>query len=200
MKKFIYILIFSILIFILINTVFNKSSNVNSNKDYVHELFNTQNFDKSNFNGILYDENLNEYNILELLDTEVLSLKNKYSKYFFTKNIEEESTKLNSNNSSSPTSLDVNYLIEILGNPSSVYEKYFEKEYNEGKKFSGQASLLYNYDNYIIEVLLWDFRNWPDKDEYISYYGINVYTVEYFKKNLKNNYDDFNWYGENIFN
>lgn len=167
----------------------------------MHELFNTQHFNKSNFNGILYDENLNEYSISELLDNESLSLKNKYSKYFFTKNIEEESTKLNSNSSSTPTNLDINYLIEILGNPSSVYEKYFEKEYNGVKNFTGQASLLYNYDDYIIEVLLWDFRKWPDKDvEYISYYGMNIYTVEYFKKNLKNNFSDFNCYGENIFN
>lgn len=206
MKKFLYLLILLILIFVLVR-IFSNNSNekklndFDSTNEYVHEFFNTEKFDKTKFSGVMYDFNLKEIKVLELLKKEEnISIKNNISKYFFTKDIEKESKKLNTQNRTNPANLDINYLINILGNPSTIYEKYSESEYNGVKKISGQASLLYNYYDYIIEILLWDYRKWPEKNiTDLSYYGINIYTSEYFKNNLKRFYNGFECYGENIF-
>lgn len=191
-KKIFYIFILLIMIIIVGICFF---SNNTDNKQPIHSIFKVNSYNKSKFNGKVYDENLNEYNITSLFDYGFATIKSSVINYYFTPNIKEEKEKLNVQNSKKTYNFDINYLCDLLGYPSTVYEKYKQGEDDKSSKSVGTVILIYNSDDYVIVVNLEDFRNQKGN---IIFKGITIYDKNYFNKNALRLYDDFECYGEKL--
>ena len=188
------------------NNVTNEASEEENLDDgrYMHDYFDTTKFDKNKFTGIVYDENGNELKVVDLLNELKSEGKSKfqiagYDYFTKDKSREKELTGLNNNNTHSDDDLEM--IKEILGDPSGIYERYayFQGDENEN---TGSIGLIYDYDDYVIDVLLQDFSHWKN-DTYTSPYIMCIYVKSkeqwfYEIDNNKTSYMDHKLYGEEV--
>lgn len=145
---------------------------------------------------------MNSYSVKDLLNESDKGIIKILGNYYFTTNIDEERDALiESTNNNKDKELD--YILSVLGNPSSVYETYF-RLFGEDDidRPTGWIYLLYNYGDYIVFISLYDYRGWKNYDyDSLILNNIFIYSPEKLKKDgwitelNKNKYD---CYGERL--
>lgn len=181
------------------NTVENNSDNtqkeINDKILTALEYFDTTKFDKSKFNGVLYDRDNIFHSVTDLLrddsDNNVLITSNNVMYYSFSNNYYSENSAFYSKSDEY-----IYEILDVLGHPSTYMENYTDGSYG----YSGSFLLNYNYGDYSIFCQGHDFRNWKDynyKYPYISDCGVSINDNDF---NLTQTYAELGYtvYGEGI--
>ena len=175
----------------------NNDSDKNIPNQTALEYFDVSKFDKNKFNGVVYNSE-GQYNITDLLAEKSNNTGSYRSitvaldgglRYAFANDYSNWRTMYSESHKQSSDDY-VNALLETLGHPSTYCEKYFDDE--NGK--TGHFYLYYNYGNYVIFVLGYDYRgNEKYNFNYIGISQISISSSDDFEFNLT---DDLTCYGE----
>ena len=155
------------------NNESNKTDDTNENTEMItaSNYFDTSKFDSTKFSGILYDDT--SYSVSDLLTDEKYNydynksiniFSNNLMRYSLTSDKQAERSIWSSNNKG--TSDEYIYkLIEVIGHPSTYCESYSELPADSSPTgYQGNFFLIYNYGDYVLEFVGYDFRGWEGYD------------------------------------
>ncbi len=176
---------------------YTNEPNKNISNQTALEYFDVSKFDKNKFNGVVYNSE-GQYNITDLLAEKSNNTGSYRSitvaldgglRYAFANDYSNWRTMYSESHKQSSDDY-VNALLETLGHPSTYCEKYFDDE--NGK--TGHFYLYYNYGNYVIFVLGYDYRG---NEKYnFNYIGISQISISSSDDFEFNSTDDLTCYGE----
>ena len=182
------------------NTVENDEPKISTVSTY----FDTSKFDKSKYSGYLYGYNGDSYKVTDFINNigynydynnQVNVIVDRFG-YAFSSDYESEKKAWNS---SGPSSSDayIHKIIDVLGQPSSYYEKYYE----DVNGISGDFLLVYNYDDYLIVFSGLDMRYWNEYNyKYPQIVGCWIYKIEdfYSDRNFGTIIEEYTCYGQQL--
>lgn len=153
------------------NNESNQTNDTNDKEEMITALnyFDTSKFDATKFSGMLYDDT--GYSVLDLLTDEKYNynksiniFSNNLMRYSLTSDKQAERSIWSSNNKG--TSDEYIYkLIEVIGHPSTYCESYSKLSADSSTKgYQGNFFLIYNYGDYVLQFVGYDFRGWEGYD------------------------------------
>lgn len=176
----------------------NSKEDISSIK-LAHDIFDVSKFDSTLFNGVVYDSNQKEYNVMDLLKTDhTFCIKGCLPIYYLTSNIDVEIDSWNQR-SDSTDNKGIDFILKTLGNPSTIYESYHnlfdKKDYK-----TGNISIIYNYNDYIIDIGFYDYRQWKNSNyTSLQISHVMIYTKERFNSEWAPFFKNYEAYGEKLF-
>lgn len=153
----------------------------NHGKNCAHKYFDTSKFDASKFSGTLYDYREDTpHTVGEILassEDPYFNIKNDYFIYTFTTG-EDKNTEYDAlDEEDVKTDKDFQFIKNVLGDPTCIYEKYYETEEYGG--YRGENVLVYDYGTYVLLFEFWDLTLCDTfKDETPRVYLIDITTKE----------------------
>ena len=176
----------------------NKKEKTSSVK-LTHEIFDVNKFDPTLFNGIVYDENKTQYNVIDLLkNDDTICLKECSPLYHLTTDtdVEDDSWDQKAN---SDDNKGIDFILNKLGNPSTIYEKYYNF-YDKKNMKTGDIAMFYNYKDYIIDIGFYDYRQWENYNyNSLQISHVMIHAKDGFDSAWASYYKDYKCYGEKLF-